>query len=71
MPVRPPGQLRIRCELHRLLGSCGDRGALSRLMIRDTWNTDIANERTPEAGEAVIYKRRFCGFYKTGLHELL
>jgi ureidoacrylate peracid hydrolase len=46
-------------------------GTTGRILIRDTWNTDIIDELTPEAGEAVIYKHRFSGFYETGLHELL
>jgi ureidoacrylate peracid hydrolase len=46
-------------------------GTTGRILIRDTWNTDIVDELTPEAGDAVIYKHRFSGFYETGLHELL
>jgi ureidoacrylate peracid hydrolase len=46
-------------------------GTTGRLMIRDTWNTDIVDGLTPQAGEAVIYKHRFSGFYETELHELL
>jgi ureidoacrylate peracid hydrolase len=46
-------------------------GTTGRLMIRDTWNTDIVDGLTPEPGEAVIYKHRFSGFYETALHELL
>jgi ureidoacrylate peracid hydrolase len=46
-------------------------GTTGRILIRDTWNTDIVDQLTPEAGEAVIYKHRFSGFYETELHELL
>jgi ureidoacrylate peracid hydrolase len=46
-------------------------GTTGRILIRDTWNTDIVDELTPEAGEAVIYKHRFGGFYETELHEHL
>jgi ureidoacrylate peracid hydrolase len=46
-------------------------GTTGRLMIRDTWNTDIVDGLTPEPGEAVIYKHRFSGFYETELHQLL
>jgi ureidoacrylate peracid hydrolase len=46
-------------------------GTTGRILIRDTWNTDIVDELTPEAGDAVIYKHRFNGFYETELHELL
>ena len=34
-------------------------GAESRILIRDTWNTDILSELTPEPGETVLYKNRF------------
>jgi ureidoacrylate peracid hydrolase len=46
-------------------------GTTGRLMIRDTWNTDIVDELTPQARDAVIYKHRFSGFYETELHQLL
>jgi ureidoacrylate peracid hydrolase len=46
-------------------------GTTGRILIRDTWNTDIVDELTPQAGDAVIYKHRFSGFHETGLHELL
>ena len=46
-------------------------GTTGRILIRDTWNTDIMDELTPEAGDAVLYKHRFSGFYETALHELL
>jgi ureidoacrylate peracid hydrolase len=46
-------------------------GTTGRILIRDTWNTDIIDELAPEAGDAIIYKHRFSGFYETELHELL
>jgi len=46
-------------------------GRASRILIRDTWNSDIVSELTPEAGDIVIYKTRFSGFYKTDLDETL
>jgi nicotinamidase-related amidase len=46
-------------------------GTTGRILIRDTSNTDIVDELTPEAGDAVIYKHRFSGFYETEVHELL
>jgi ureidoacrylate peracid hydrolase len=47
-----------------------DRTA-SRILIRDTWNTDIVPELTPESGDLVIYKHRFSGFYETELDAVL
>jgi ureidoacrylate peracid hydrolase len=46
-------------------------GTESRNLIRETWGTDIVDELTPQAGDTVIYKHRFSGFYETGLHEAL
>lgn len=42
-------------------------GAESRILIRDTWNTDILPELAPADGDVVIYKHRFSGFFETGL----
>ena len=46
-------------------------GEVSRILIRDTWNTEIVEELAPKAGDAVIYKSRFSGFHRTGPHEVL
>ena len=46
-------------------------GAESRILIRDTWNTDILPELAPVAGDVVIYKHRFSGFFETELDTAL
>jgi ureidoacrylate peracid hydrolase len=46
-------------------------GAESRILIRDTWNTDILLELTPKAEDTVLYKTRFSGFYQTELDSVL
>ena len=46
-------------------------GAESRILIRDTWNTDIVPELKPQAGDSVLYKHRFSGFYQTELDAVL
>jgi ureidoacrylate peracid hydrolase len=46
-------------------------GKESRILIRDTWNTDILEELVPERGDVVIYKNRFSGFYQTDLDAIL
>jgi len=46
-------------------------GKESRILIRDTWNTDIVPELTPQAGDEVIYKTRFSGFFETDLDARL
>ena len=46
-------------------------GRESRILIRDTWNTDIVAELKPKADDVVIYKTRFSGFYQTDLDATL
>jgi ureidoacrylate peracid hydrolase len=46
-------------------------GQPSRLLIRDTWNTDIVAELTPHADDVVVYKNRNGGFHGTDLERLL
>ena len=46
-------------------------GRESRILIRDTWGTDIVPELKPESDDIVIYKTRFSGFYQTDLDATL
>jgi ureidoacrylate peracid hydrolase len=46
-------------------------GTRSRILIRDSWGTDIVPELKPQPGDLVIYKTRFSGFFKTGLDSIL
>jgi ureidoacrylate peracid hydrolase len=46
-------------------------GTESRILIRDTWNTEIVSELQPQAGDAVVYKHRYSGFYQTDLENIL
>ena len=46
-------------------------GRESRLLIRDTWDTDIVAELKPQPNDIVIYKTRFSGFYRTDLDAKL
>ncbi len=46
-------------------------GTESRVLIRDTWNTDIVPELEPQAADVVVYKHRFSGFYQTDLDAIL
>lgn len=46
-------------------------GSQGRILIRDTWNTDIVSDLAPEAGDTVLYKNRFSGFYQTDLDQIL
>ena len=42
-------------------------GSPSRILVRDTWNTDIVDELTPQSTDIVLYKTRYSGFYGTDL----
>lgn len=46
-------------------------GSESRILVRDTWNTEIVPELKPHAGDVVMYKHRFSGFYQTDLDDTL
>ena len=46
-------------------------GRTSRVLIRDTWNTEIVGELTPRADDVVLYKTRYSGFYETDLDRIL
>jgi len=46
-------------------------GRNGRFLIRDTWNTDIVSELTPQPDDLVVYKHRFSGFFETELDNIL
>ena len=46
-------------------------GSKSRVLIRDTWNTDILPELAPKPQDIVLYKHRFSGFFQTDLDAIL
>lgn len=46
-------------------------GTEGRILIRDTWNTDIVRELKPESGDIILYKNRFSGFFETELDDVL
>jgi ureidoacrylate peracid hydrolase len=46
-------------------------GTESRILVRDTWNTDIVHELKPHDEDIVLYKTRFSGFYETELDATL
>ena len=60
---------------HRRLGA-GDvvqapDGREGRILVKDTWNTDILPALAPEAGDVVVSKHRFSGFFETQLDAVL
>jgi ureidoacrylate peracid hydrolase len=46
-------------------------GGEGRILIRDTWNTDILPALKPLPSDTVVYKSRFSGFYRTKLDDVL
>ena len=46
-------------------------GRDGRILIRDTWNTDIVPELEPEPGDFVVYKHRYSAFHDTELDAVL
>jgi len=46
-------------------------GTESRVLIRDTWNSDILAELRPGPDDILIYKHRFSGFFETELDAVL
>ena len=46
-------------------------GSPSRILIRDTWNTQILDSLAPEPGDLVVSKHRYSGFFETDLDDVL
>jgi ureidoacrylate peracid hydrolase len=46
-------------------------GRVSRVLIRDTWNTEILPALAPRPGDLVVSKTRYSGFVRTELDDLL
>lgn len=60
---------------HRRLG-VGDpvqapNGREGKILIKDTWNTEILSQLAPLEGDIVVSKHRFSGFFETDLDEIL
>ena len=46
-------------------------GTAGRILVRETWNTDVVDELRPHDGDVVLYKNRYSGFYRTDLDRQL
>jgi ureidoacrylate peracid hydrolase len=46
-------------------------GSASRVLIRDTWNTEFLPELTPRPGDVIVLKHRYSGFFETNLDTVL
>ena len=49
-------------------GAAGQEG---RILIQDTWSTDIVSGLTPEPGDIIVSKHRYSGFFQTDLEMIL
>jgi ureidoacrylate peracid hydrolase len=69
-PVHSPNLAR-----HQLLGVGSEvlapDGSTSRVLVRNTWNTDIVAELAPGPADVLLYKHRFSGFFETELDGVL
>lgn len=46
-------------------------GGQGRILVQGTWNTEILEELKPQAGDIVVSKHRYSGFYGTDLDAIL
>ena len=46
-------------------------GGEGRILVRDTWGTDIVVELAPQEGDIIVAKHRFSGFFETDLDATL
>ena len=46
-------------------------GTKGRILVQDTWNTEILTELKPQPEDIIISKNRFNGFYQTSLDSIL
>lgn len=46
-------------------------GMKGRILVKDTWNTEILPELKPQPKDIIISKNRFNGFYQTSLDSIL
>jgi ureidoacrylate peracid hydrolase len=46
-------------------------GTEGRILVRDTWNTEIVDELRPHTADIVVYKQHYSGFFQTDLDERL
>jgi len=46
-------------------------GSTGRVLIRDTWNTEIIDELRPAHEDSIVWKTRYSGFFKTELDDVL
>lgn len=68
-PPDAPNRIKHRQQIGETIHA--PDGTESRILIRDTWNTDIVSELKPQPDDIIVYKHRFSGFYHTDLDAIL
>jgi ureidoacrylate peracid hydrolase len=68
----PDSPHRIK-HIHKLLGKKvkAPNGREGRILVQDTWNTEVLPELAPKDGDIIIAKHRYSGFYNTNLDSVL
>jgi len=51
--------------------SVSPEGSEGRILVEDTWNTQIVDLLAPEPGDHIVPKHRYSDFFETGLDTLL
>jgi ureidoacrylate peracid hydrolase len=46
-------------------------GTEGRILVRDTWNTEIVSDLKPHVGDIEVWKTRYSGFHQTDLDSVL
>jgi ureidoacrylate peracid hydrolase len=46
-------------------------GRASRILVEETWNTDILPSLMPQDGDVIVPKHRYSGFFQTDLDQVL
>ena len=53
------------------LSTTAPDGTPSRILVRDTWNTAVVDDLTPQPSDIVISKHRYSAFFETQLDSVL
>jgi ureidoacrylate peracid hydrolase len=68
-PDSPHGRRHARLSVGEAM--MAPDGRASRILIDDTWNTEILPELAPKPGDIVVRKHRYSGFFETDLDARL
>jgi len=68
-PPEAPNRIKHRQHIGETVYA--PNGTESRILIRDTWNTEIVSALKPQPNDITVYKHRFSGFYQTDLDAIL